>query len=273
MSFLEQVAVLILTRNEQDNIARTLHALSRFPEILVLDSGSDDSTRDIILATPNARLATRSFDAHAAQWNHGLSLLNDKRPWALALDADYVLTDEIVDEIAALSPDVAISGYRASFRYCIDGKPLRASLYPPAIVLFRRTRAVYVQQGHTQRLQLDGAVLPITASLLHDDRKPLSRWLEAQRRYAQLEVDHLLSTPSQDLRRMDRLRLKAWIMPLLVLPYTLLVKRCLFDGWRGRFYGLQRLVAETMICLAILERRFDKARPQRRMVNRDAGSE
>lgn len=255
MSFLDQVAVLILTKNEEANIARTLGALSRFPLVMVLDSGSDDATRAIVESTPNAQFATRAFDSHAAQWNHGLSLIPSAYPWTLALDADYVLTDSVVSEIAALSPDASIAGFRASFRYCVHGKPLTGSLYPPVTVLFRRDRGRYDQHGHTQRLEIEGAIAALAGPIMHDDRKPLSRWLLAQSSYARLEADYLLSTPRSDLRAMDRLRIRGWSAPLLVLPYTLIIKRCLFDGWRGWFYALQRLAAESMIALAVMDRR------------------
>jgi len=221
----------------------------------VLDSGSDDATCEIVRATPNARLMSRAFDAHAAQWNHGLALLSAERPWVLSLDADYLLTERLVDEIAALSPDADTAGYRASFRYCIHGKPLSGSLYPPVIVLFRHAKGNYEQHGHTQRLKLDGEVVPLSVQIHHDDRKPLSRWFDAQIRYTSLEADHILMTPHKELRLIDRLRKLGWVAPLLVLPYTLLMKRCLLDGWLGWYYSLQRLLVETLIGLTIFERR------------------
>jgi len=41
---------------------------------------------------------------------------------------------------------------------------------------------------------------------------------------------------------------------VLVLFYALLVKGCLLDGWPGWFYALQRLLAETMIVLVVIDR-------------------
>jgi glycosyltransferase involved in cell wall biosynthesis len=258
LSFLDQVTVLILTYNEAPNIGRTLAALARFPHVVVLDSGSDDETAAIVRAAPNARLAVRRFDSHAEQWNHGLSLVPPQRPWVLALDADYILTEDLTEEMAGLDPETGTSAFRARVTYCIGGRPLRGSLYPPATILFRRGPGRYLQTGHTQRLEVEGQILRLNAAVLHDDRKPLERWFEAQLRYARLEADHLLANPPTRLRRVDRLRRWGWLTPLLVLPYTLIVKRCLFDGPRGWFYALQRLVAESMISLAILERRLTR---------------
>jgi len=256
MSFLDQVTVLILTFNEEANIGRTLDALARFPEVVVLDSGSTDATLDIVARYPNARWLTRAFDSHAAQWSHGLAACGTGRPWVLALDADYVLPAALVEELAALTPDTAACGYRARFRYCIYGRALRGTLYPPVVVLYRRTHARYVQDGHTQRVVVHGAVMPLRARIDHDDRKPLARWLSSQQRYARLEADHLLSTPARELGRNARIRRMAWPAPILVFFYTLIAKGCLLDGWAGWLYALQRTIAETMIALEIIDRRL-----------------
>src|SRR6478672_3592545 len=158
MSFLEQVSVLILTYNEAPNIWRTLDALSSFSDVMVLDSGSNDGTIEIVGRYPNVRYRTRTFDTHGAQWSYGLTSCTIARPWVLALDADYIMSSALVDEIASLSPGTSISGYRVAFRYCVFGRPLSAALYPPVIALYRRERAHYLQEGHTQRAVVDGTV-------------------------------------------------------------------------------------------------------------------
>jgi glycosyltransferase involved in cell wall biosynthesis len=261
MSFLDDVDVLILTYDEAPNIGRTLAALSRFPEIVVLDSGSSDGTLAIVEGFANARVASRPFDDHAAQWNHGLSGCGLRRPWLLALDADYVLPPAFVAEIAALQPAASVAGYRSAFRYCVGGRRLSGTLYPPVVVLYRRELARYVQAGHTQRVDVAGAVVDLRERIDHDDRKPLGRWLASQQRYARLEAEHLLRQPPQGLRVTDRVRRTGWAGPLLVFFYALLWKRCVFDGWAGWFYVLQRTLAETIIALEILDRRFGREHP------------
>src|SRR5262245_30075068 len=135
MSFLDQISVLILTNNEASNIRRTLEALSAFTDILVLDSGSTDETIEIVKRDSDARIVTRPFDSHAPQWNYGVSQC--RKPWVLALDADYVVPVALIDEIARLAPKPSVGGYRASFRFFVCGRPLRGALYPPVVVLYR----------------------------------------------------------------------------------------------------------------------------------------
>lgn len=255
-SFLDNVSVLVLTFNEAQNIGRTLDALTQFPEIIVLDSGSTDDTVAIVARYANARLVTRPFDSHAAQWSYGLTACGISRPWVLALDADYVLPARLVDEIAVLEDDGITAGFRVGFRYCIHGRPLSATLYPAIVALYRRQLSRYVQHGHTQRVIVDGPVKTLHCGIDHDDRKPLSRWLASQQNYAKLEADHICATTPDALRRNDRIRLMGWPAPIALFLYTLLVKRCLLDGWPGWLYVLQRTLAETMIALEIVDRRL-----------------
>lgn len=254
MSFLDEITPVVLTYNEAPNIARTLAALDWARHIVVVDSGSTDETLALIAAVRQAKVVRRSFDDFARQWDFGLSCVTT--PWALTLDADYFLNRELVAEIARLSPDEATSGYEATFRYCVLGRPLRASLYPPRVVLVRQGRAHHVLAGHTQRVVVAGAVGRLAVPIDHDDRKSHARWLASQQRYAREEATHILAQPPEDLRRTDRIRRMGWPAPILVFLYTLIVKRCILDGWPGWLYVLQRTLAEFMIATEIVDRRL-----------------
>ena len=223
-------------------------------QIVVVDSGSTDGTLEIVRSFPHVRVVERTFDSFAGQCNFGLDQAST--PWVLSLDADYVLTDPLVRELGDLRPTTQISGYRATFRYCICGRALRRSLYPPRTVLYRRARAHYYNEGHGHRVQINGVVEMLRSPVLHDDRKPLSRWLDSQRAYANLEAEHLLSKNSKTLGWPDRLR--SWIWPAAgaAFFYTLLVKGCLFEGWPGWFYVLQRTYAELLLSLELLDQRL-----------------
>lgn len=253
MSFLDRVEVLVLTLNEEANLARTLDALQLFPQVVILDSGSTDATLEIAARYPNVRVCTRPFDSHGAQWNHGLAACAISAPWVLALDADYVLSPALVEEIAALDPAPDVAGYRVSFRYCIEGQPLSGSLYPPVTALYRREGAHYVQDGHTQRLVTAGPVLALMGTAFHDDRKPLSSWLASQDRYARLECESLRSKSWQSLGWQDRLRRMVLITPWLVPLYCLTVGRGILDGRRGLLYAMQRGIAEAILSARLLQ--------------------
>jgi glycosyltransferase involved in cell wall biosynthesis len=245
------VTPLILTFNEKENIQRTLVALSWAKEILVVDSGSTDGTVEIAhRAHPNVRVVRRVFDSFANQCNFGLSQINTE--WVLSIDADYVLTPELIAEIAALDPVPDVSGYEVVFRYCILGHPLRSTVYPPRMVLYRRRLAKYRDEGHGHRVAIDGKVEKLIGKIDHDDRKPFGRWLRDQQRYAQIESSHLRTTPLHELSRQDRLRRKIFFAPSAIAFYLLFVRGLILDGWPGWFYVGQRTIAELLLSVRLL---------------------
>ena len=253
---LDDITPLIITWNEANNIRRTLDKLIWAKRIVVVDSGSTDETIDILKAYPQVDILHRPFADFASQCNFGVGQV--RTPWVLSLDADYELSDSLAAELQSLAPATETTGYSAKFVYRIYGRPLRASLYPPRTVLYQRDKATYENEGHSHRVVVSGVVQPLVAPIYHDDRKPLGRWFSSQQNYARKEAEYLLSANRTDLGMMDRIRLAAWPAPLSVMVYTLLIKRCLFDGWPGWVYVLQRTLAETLIALEVIDRRMAK---------------
>ena len=252
---LEQITPLILTYNEAPNIGRTLERLAWAGEIVVVDSFSDDETVEIASSFAQVRVIQRAFDSHRNQWEFGLRETGIKTPWVLALDADYIVSNDVVAELRNLKPDADTAGYRAHFTYCINGKELHSGIYPPVTVLYRRDAATYVQDGHTQRVVVDGPLKDLRARLVHDDRKPLRRWLNSQARYAALEAGKLLTTSCEALNLRDRLRLCLVVVPTAVFFYCLIVRGGIFDGWLGFYYAFQRALAELMLSLYLIDAR------------------
>ncbi|MEL7522863.1 MAG: glycosyltransferase family 2 protein, partial [Cyanobacteria bacterium J06553_1] len=197
LNLLEKVTPLILTYNEAANIERTLQKLSWAMRIVVVDSFSSDDTLSIIANYPQVEVFQRKFDTHTTQWNYGLSQVQSD--WVLSLDADYVLTDGLIEELSCLSPPDDVDGYFAAFQYCVSGRPLRGTILPPRQMLFRRSHAIYIDDGHTQLLSVERKSAMLKETVLHDDRKPLSRWLWAQDRYMIIEAKKLLETPNSAL--------------------------------------------------------------------------
>lgn len=247
---LRTVTPLILTYNEEANISRTLSQLTWAERIVVIDSYSTDATLEIIAEYPQAEVVQREFDHFANQCNYGLQQVQTS--WVLSLDADYTVSEALVDEIRGLPSDPPADGYAASFVYCVFGEPLRGTLYPPRTVLYRQEPASYQRDGHAHRVEINGTTRPLSAPIYHDDRKPLKRWLGAQEQYVQAELKKYRSTPRSELSWTDRLRRSNWA-PLLMFFYCLVGKGLLLDGKAGWYYTLQRTYAELLLALTRLD--------------------
>src|ERR1700676_1696883 len=246
-----ELTALILTFNERENIGRTLAPLSWIKQIVIVDSFSPDETIEIAKAMPpNITIAQRRFDTHATQWNFGLAQI--ATPWVLALDADYELSRELSREIAELKPSDEVSAYEPRFQFRIFGRNLRASVYPPRPILFRTERCTYYDDGHTQKLAINGSMRQLSGAVYHDDRKPLSSWLRAQDRYATIEARHLLATPLNQLNFQDRLRRRVFLAASLMFFYLLFARGLVLDGWSGWFYVCQRTIAALILSVRLL---------------------
>jgi len=250
-TMLEAVTPLILTFNEAANIERTLQHLTWANQIIVVDSYSTDSTLEILHSYPQVKLFQRQFDNHTNQWNYGLAQVTTD--WVISLDADYILTDDLIYEIKTLAKNLLLDGYFVPFKYCVFGKPLRGALLPPRQVLFRRNNAIYIDDGHTQLLQLNGKSGRLSSHIYHDDRKSFSRWLWAQDRYMIIEAKKLLSTPHTQLSFGDKIRQLKIIAPLVIFFYCLILKLGILDGWQGWYYAWQRTLAEIILAIRLVE--------------------
>ena len=248
---LSQITPLILTYNESCNIKRTLAKLDWAERIVIVDSYSTDNTLEILQSYPQVEVRQRKFDTHTRQWNYGLEQIETE--WVLSLDADYVLTDELIKEIKQIPDNSVINGYFVYFKYCVFGKPLKASILPPRQALFRRSEAIYIDDGHTQLIEVKGKSDYLKNSILHDDRKPLTRWLWAQDRYMIIEAKKLMEIPKSELSFADKIRRKKIIAPLIIFFYCLILKQGILDGWRGWYYAFQRTLAEILLSIRLIE--------------------
>ncbi|MCL6629581.1 MAG: glycosyltransferase family 2 protein, partial [Armatimonadetes bacterium] len=99
------VSVAIITFNEEANIRRCLESVKWADEIVVVDSGSTDSTLEICKEY-DCRVFNHIWEGYAQQKNYAISQTNCE--WILSLDADEEVTAELAQEIQA-----AVSSGRA----------------------------------------------------------------------------------------------------------------------------------------------------------------
>src|SRR5262245_66091991 len=85
---LNRITPVLLTHNEEQNISRTLSRLRWAKDIVVVDSGSTDTTLAILQKYPNVRVLNRPLDSHAKQRRHAEEETEIDTEWSLRLQAD-----------------------------------------------------------------------------------------------------------------------------------------------------------------------------------------
>jgi glycosyltransferase involved in cell wall biosynthesis len=250
---LDRITPLILTRDEEANIDRTLAQLTWAHAVVVVDSVSTDATVAIARQFANVRVVERAFDSHAAQWSFAAAQATTD--WVLTLDADYFVSESFMREIASLEPPPDVAGYEAAFVYAVNGRPLRATLYTPRVVLLRCGAFEIWQDGHTQRVRVRGRVERLRTPLTHDDRKDLRRFIDRQRIYMRKEASKLRAARWRDLPVSGRVRKLRIVAPFATLLYTLFGKRTILDGSAGLRYAFERFLAEGILSIELFRSR------------------
>lgn len=250
------LGILMITKDNAEHLAWSLASVRWADDILVVDSGSTDST--VAIARKNgARVLHRPFTNFADQRNYTLGQLSTD--WVLCLDADEAATSELQKEIQDVlnggAPDV--EAYVMARRNFIGTRWLKhGGLYPDLSPrLFRRGTAHYIGEVH-EVLQLQGRVERLAGDLEHRTYRDVDAMFAKVERYARAEG-------RTRCRDESSLRLLARI-PLRFLR-TYLGRQSFRDGW----LGLVHAYAQAKYAAIMLQ---EARRARRRIFESDGGS-
>ena len=260
------VSILILTLNEEINLADCLDSCAWCDDIVVFDSNSTDKTLDIAQVR-GARIYTRTFDNYAAQRNAALHDVSYRHPWVLMLDADERVPKDLVDEINRVIANVADGDamFLVRRKDFFFGKWLRRSSgYPTWFGRLVRPTRVHVEREINEEYVADGGVGRLAAHLEHHPfNKGITWWFERHNRYSSMEALSLAKERTRPvewrgcltadpLRRRRTLKQVAYRLPgrpILVFCYLYILRLGLLDGLPGLRYCLMRMCYEFMIDL------------------------
>ncbi len=220
------LSVFIITLNEEKNIDRCLKSVSWADEIIVVDSFSQDKTLEICRKY-KAKTFTRSFINYADQKNYALSQVTSE--WALSLDADEEVTEELKQEILATIQDPkALAGYRIPHHPFIFGRKFYYSGTQDAkpIRLFKKLSARYSQPIH-EVVQISGAIGTLRSPFLHYTYPTIEDYFTRFNRYTSMEAQFLESKHYQ-LMPWDFL-----LKPLLMFVKLFFLRQGFRDGFEG----------------------------------------
>lgn len=265
------VSVLILTKNEQQDLPGCLASVAWSDDIHVFDSLSTDDTV-AIAERAGATVTRRAFDNWAAHQNWGLQNIRFRHPWVFYIDADERMTPELVHAVRAA---VADPGDRVAFRvqrrdFFLGTWLAHVQASPFYLRLFRPGRMRYERLVNPVSIA-DGPVGQVAGYLDHYPfSKGMSHWLERHNSYSTLEarqiVDnrrgragfslrHALLARDFHERRFHQKELfyRLPLRPLVKFALLYLGKRGFLDGRAGLTYAVLQSIYEYMIVLKVRE--------------------
>jgi glycosyltransferase involved in cell wall biosynthesis len=164
------LGVAIITKNAALRLAQCLDSVAFADDIVVLDSGSTDATRDIARAHGARVLETSDWPGFGPQKNRALDAL--ATDWVLSIDADEVVSPELAASIRATiaAPQADVYAVDRLSSFC--GAWIRHSgWYPDWIArLFRRGKARFSDDLVHERLVFnasEASAQRLTGKLLH----------------------------------------------------------------------------------------------------------
>lgn len=222
-----RITATIITLNEERNIARAIESLRCADEVVVVDSGSSDGTRQIA-ARLGARVVEEPWRGYAAQKNFAASRASND--WILSIDADEALSEELEGEIADLkrgAPPAA--GYSMPRLAQYLGRWIRhGGWYPDRKVrLYDRNRAEWTGDYVHESVTVRGNVGQFEGKLLHFTCNSLSEHLRTLDRYTTLAARELVD------RQVEAPLRKLAIDPAWTFFRTWILRRGFLDGPQG----------------------------------------
>lgn len=271
------ISVLILTRNEQQDLPGCLESVGWSDDIHLYDSLSTDRTV-AIAREAGAHVTQRAFDNWAAHQNWGLRNIPFRHPWVFYIDADERVTPQLREAMlqAARSP-AGNMAFRVQRRDFFLGTWLRHAQTSPFYIRLFRPRSIRYERLVNPVTLVDGHTGELTGYLDHFPfSKGTAHWLDRHNAYSSLEAQQILENRG---RRADFNLRKAFLerdfnerrfhqkelfyrlpaRPLLKFLLLYLGKRGFLDGRAGLTYATLQSFYEYMIVLKTRE--LDVRRP------------
>jgi len=222
-----KISATIVTLNEERNLARAIESLRCADDIVVVDSGSVDRTREIAIRL-GARVIEEPWRGYAAQKNFASE--RAAHDWILSIDADEAVTEELEAEILALKREGArFAAYSMPRLAQYLGRWIRhGGWYPDRKVrLFHRASAKWTGDYVHESVVVSGSTGELQGKMLHFTCDSLSEHLRTLDRYTSLAAKELgARNVTIPMRRL-------LLDPAWSFCRTYLVRRGFLDGAHG----------------------------------------
>jgi glycosyltransferase involved in cell wall biosynthesis len=230
---MQDLSLVIVAQDEERTIGRVLQAAQElWREVILVDSGSSDRTVEIAQQM-GAQCHYQEWLGYSAQKNYALSLATSK--WILSLDADEILSPELVSEIVktlARSDVESFDGFRIPRIFLIgEHAIMHGGFYPDAqLRLFKRGKGAFNERIVHEAVKVAGKVGSLKNDMLHYAYPDLAAYSKAMNKYALLSAEEFASKGYSSWKTS---RLNEWLHPWWTFAYRFVVRAGFLDGTIG----------------------------------------
>ncbi len=187
---MQQISVVIIALNAASQIEACLKSAAFADEIVVVDSGSRDDTREIALKY-GARVLHQDWLGFGRQKQFAVEQAG--HDWVLCLDADERVSDLLRASIVETLQAPRFQAYRMPRCNRFMGRWLRhGEGYPDwSLRLFDRRVANWSEDEVHEKVLTTSPAGSLQGDLLHESQESIAAYLEKQNRYTSLQAEHL----------------------------------------------------------------------------------
>lgn len=179
-----QISVIIIAKNEAENLKRSLSKLHWCDDIVLIDDCSSDQTAEIAKSF-GAKVFQRAFDGFGTQKQYAVA--QTMHPWVLNLDADEVMEDALIDEILSLKESDVVSAYEIPIQHVFLGKVFKHGKESNYLHLrlFNKNKGNFNDAVVHEKVFTSGKTIYLKGRVLHYSYKNLEHYFQKFNSYTQ----------------------------------------------------------------------------------------
>ena len=253
----EKISIFVITKNEDDKLARCLEKLTWADELIIVDSYSIDKTVEIAKKYTK-KIYTKKFEGYGQQKQTAIDHCTNQ--WVLEVDADEIVTETLKLEIQALlkNPEELNKyyAYNIERQEYFLGKPLMISEIPR---LYRKDKVQYREIIH-ERLEIRGYIGKLKNKLIHEADKynSIAKRLEKNNEYTKLEAERIKMRKTGS---MWNVLARMIFIPIAYFLWLYLRKGLIWKGYRGLIWCILTMHYHFLVYAKVYEYIYKSRQP------------
>lgn len=241
---MNKISVIVITKNEAENIFACLNSVKWADEIIVVDSGSTDETLTIAKQFTD-KIFYNEWKGFAPQKTFALNQASND--WVLSLDADEVVTENLRDEILNSDLDKA-DGYRIKRNNFFLGKLIRGCGWGNdyQLRLFKKSKTKLTNRLVHEGFEVEGKISQLNNTMLHYSYRNFRDAFQKINHYSTLEA-----IEKQNRKKVNGITII--LTPVIAFLQHFFFRKGFVDGIYGLFVSIMHAITKLQVQLKIWE--------------------
>lgn len=245
----EKLSAFIITKNEEDKIARCLEHLQWVDEIIVVDSYSKDKTVEIAKKFTK-KIYKKNFEGYGPQKQAAINRCTNQ--WILEVDADEIIPEALKNEIQVLLENKEhlnrYDAYQIKRQEYFLKKPLMVS---NIIRLYKKEAVVYEGIIH-EKIKVKGKIKTLHNKIDHEADKydSIAKRIDKINEYTKIEAEQLYKKKKWNVARA---LLYLITTPIVYFFWMYFRKGLIFNGYRGLIWSILTYYYHFLIYAKVYE--------------------